>query len=385
MMQDMDTVLFFISATRHSCHDRLDGILPVVQKHKWHVQVVERAYNRIDVKAELDFWRPIGIIAECGSRADELNHDSFGDIPTVYFERDPRLAHGDTLLMLDSTAVGKLAAKDLLSAGFANFAYVPFRDASIYWSVERGAAFANAVAAAGKTAILFAAPSRGGSARRHALKQFLRTLPKPCALFVANDLTAVEVIDIASAAGLDVPHDLSVLSVDNDTVLCEKTTPTISSINPDYVSAGRLAAVKLAEMIETGENSATRIMFGPIGIVRRNSILPPHEESVRPTEERVRAHIAANLGRALRVSDIAQALGFSRRALEIQFRRATGTTILSAIHDALFARACEMAKTDRLSSASIPDFLQVSHDTLNRIFRARTGLTLAEWRAAYAH
>lgn len=378
----MNTVLFFISATRHSCRDRLDGILSVVHQRNWHVQVVERAYNRIDAKAEIDFWQPVGIIAECGSRADELNQKTFGSIPTVYFERDPSLYGNDTMLMLDSTAVGRLAAEELIGLGFEHFAYIPFRDSSIYWSVERGIAFCTAIEAAGKHLHRFTTTGKGTSARRTSLRQFLSSLPKPCALFVSNDITAVEVIDIASASGLDVPKDLSILSVDNDPVLCEKSEPKITSINPDYQSAGRLAANKLIERIDAGMNRKELIKFGPIGIVRRNSIMPPATTASRPLEERVTAYIRTYLDRGIRVPDIASALGLSRRTLEIQYKKATGKTLLEAIHDALFARACEMSASGRLTATSIPDFLQVSHDTLNRIFLARTGKTLAAWKSA---
>lgn len=378
----MDTVLFFISATRLSCRERLDGILSVAHRQPWHVQVVERAYNRIDVKAELDFWQPIGVIAECGSRADELNRESFGGLPTVYFERDPNLGQGDTMLMLDSTAVGQLAARELTEAGFEHFAFIPFRDATIYWSVEREQAFCSALARQGHQVHRFTTSGRESpTARRTALRKFLTALPRPCAIFVANDLTAVETIDVATASGLDVPNDLSVLSVDNDPILCEKTEPTISSINPDYFSAGRLAAETLVRLIHgKTRRGGELIKFGPVALVRRESVRAPGSSASRPIDARVRLAIRQLLPHGVSVKKIAEELGLARRSMEIKFRKATGQTILEAIHDAIFEQASTMARSGRLSASAVPDFLGVSHDTLNRIFLRRTGLTLSAWQ-----
>ena len=42
----MKTVLFFISSTRHTCTNRLGGILRYARTRDWHVQVVERQSTR---------------------------------------------------------------------------------------------------------------------------------------------------------------------------------------------------------------------------------------------------------------------------------------------------------------------------------------------------
>jgi hypothetical protein len=79
----METVLFFISSTRHTCTNRLEGICRYARTQGWYVQVVERAFHKVDVGRQLEFWRPVGIIAECGSGAEELTPEAFGNIPAV--------------------------------------------------------------------------------------------------------------------------------------------------------------------------------------------------------------------------------------------------------------------------------------------------------------
>ena len=147
----MKTVLFFVSSTRHSCFGRLDGVLRSATKRGWHVQVVERAFHKVDVRETLKFWDPDGIIAECGSGAEELNRRAFGKLPVVYFDRDPKRCKGEMAVRLDSEGVGRMAAKELLLLGLDNFAFVPFR-LPMYWNEERERAFeADVKAETGKT------------------------------------------------------------------------------------------------------------------------------------------------------------------------------------------------------------------------------------------
>ena len=118
---------------------RLDGVLRYGTKHGWHVQVVERAFHKVDVRETLKFWNPDGIIAECGIGVGELNRRAFGKLPVVYFDRDPKLCKGEMAVLLDSEEVGRMAAKELLSLELDNYAFVPFR-LPMYWGEERARA-----------------------------------------------------------------------------------------------------------------------------------------------------------------------------------------------------------------------------------------------------
>ena len=88
----METVIFFASATRHSCRNRVAGVQRYFASSDIQVVVVESNYSHINIKKVLDFWHPVGCIAECGSDIDEFRPEIFGDIPTVYLDRDPALS-----------------------------------------------------------------------------------------------------------------------------------------------------------------------------------------------------------------------------------------------------------------------------------------------------
>ena len=37
------------------------------------MDTIESAFQHVNVTEAIDFWKPIGIIAECGSRSEEMN------------------------------------------------------------------------------------------------------------------------------------------------------------------------------------------------------------------------------------------------------------------------------------------------------------------------
>ena len=62
----MRTVLFFVYSNKYICANRIDGIRRYAEKARWRIQVIERngGGHALDVKGIVDFWNPIGVIAE---------------------------------------------------------------------------------------------------------------------------------------------------------------------------------------------------------------------------------------------------------------------------------------------------------------------------------
>ena len=94
----MDTILFFVYSNKYICANRIAGALRYAERRGWNIQVVERNNRRLDVKGVIDFWRPIGIIAECAGGIPELSRKTIGRIPLVYLalqdpKRRPAAAH----------------------------------------------------------------------------------------------------------------------------------------------------------------------------------------------------------------------------------------------------------------------------------------------------
>ena len=372
----MKTVLFFVSSTRHSCFGRLDGVLRYATKHGWHVQVIERAFHKVDVRETLKFWKPDGIIAECGSGAEELNRRAFGKLPVVWFDRDPKQCRNETLVTLDSVAVGRMAAKELLSLGLDNFAFVPFR-LQMYWGEERSHAFETEIKAAGRNYFQFKRPYKASpDEQRVALEKWLKDLPKPCGIFASNDYVSEEAVTAAARLRIAIPSQLAIIGVDNDEQICERSNPPLTSIMPDFADGGYLAAQLLGRMIESKSVKPGIHTFGASCVIRRKStrhIGRSMGGAKTGAVARGLDFIQTDAGKGIVVMDVVRKMGVIRCTAEVMFKAETGKTILQAINDRIYELAkVEFAK-GRPPVKAVAERLSVSRNTLDRIFVRRTG------------
>lgn len=376
----MKTVLFFISSTRHTCSNRLEGILRYARGRDWHVQVVERAFHKVNVREQLDFWKPIGVIAECGSGARELNAASFGDIPAVYFDADRATRGAGCYVGSDSDSISRLAARHLLSLGLPNYAFATFR-LPMFWARERSEAFAEAVAKSGKGCFVFD-PERElrPDARQRQLTAWLRNLPRPCGIFAANDYVGEEIINICGQLGISVPNDVAVLGVDNDEQICERLVPTLSSIAPDFVYGGYLAAKMLGEAIDGAATPDGDVsLFATNRLVVRQSTrrIACDRKRVADAVEMIRKRALEGLS----VPDVVAFMGEPRRTAEMHFREATGRSIHEEIDEVRFAKVLELLRNPRQELGAIPDLCGFSTGVaLRKAFLLRTGLSMRDWR-----
>ncbi|MEJ2384006.1 MAG: LacI family DNA-binding transcriptional regulator [Xanthomonadales bacterium] len=126
-------------------------------------------------------------------------------------------------------------------------------------SRKRGEAFAQALAAYGLTLRpewiaegAFTFESGAAAARK-----MLGRTDRPTAIFAANDEMALAVIRVANDMGLAVPGDLSVVGFDG-TPFSAFVTPTLTTIVRNTHEMAELAAHKLIDLIEQGEDAARR-------------------------------------------------------------------------------------------------------------------------------
>ena len=94
------------------------------------------------------------------------------------------------------------------------------------------------------------------------------------AVFARNDVTAVGVVQALRAAGLRIPGDVSVASV-NDSLLARSMSPALSSVNIFSEVLGRQAFRLLRERMERiYEGPPVRILLEPSLIVRGSTAAP---------------------------------------------------------------------------------------------------------------
>ncbi len=373
----MKTVLFFIECTRNACAEQLEGIYRFARQVSWHVQLVECGQRAVDAARILAEWSPVGAIVEYPAVVSGfVKVGDLSKVPVVYLDYDPKFGRTHHMVAPDPDVVARLALRELLSLDFLHYAFVPF-PVPYYWSNRRGAAFRRIVREAGKTGHVF---DRAGPV---SLSDWIRDLPKPCGVFAANDRVAEAVLGAALLNGLQVPDDLAVIGVDGDEKICTNARPPLSSVQLDFIQAGYLAASKLRDLAHGRLGRSGLWTFAPLRVIRRRSTTLTRRcapESM-PDVRRILSFLHESAGSGITVADVVTFVGGSRRSVEQSFRRKTGQTILSAIHDAIYARACDLAASRHVRTPHVPDLLGgVSRDTLDRIFVRRTGKTFRAWR-----
>ena len=377
----METILFFISSTRHTCGNRLEGIHRYARGRDWHVQVVERAFHKVNVKRQLDYWQPVGVIAECGSGASELNAEAFGAVPTVYFDAD-RAVHGPgCYVALDSAKVGALAAEHLLSLDLPHYAFAAFR-LPLFWARERCEAFVEAVQRSRGCGVSVFDPGREqvSDVRQQAMEEWVRSLPRPCGVFAANDYVGEEIANICARMGISVPGDIAILGVDDDEQICENTMPTLSSIAPDFAHGGYLAAEMLGRLVDGDGPRNAFLRYEPGTVVVRQSTrhIAGSCERIADAVEMIRRRACEGIS----AKDVTSYIGVPRRTAEMQFRAATGRSIHQEIDEVRFAKVFALLKNPRQTLDAIPDLCGFSTCVaLRKAFKLRTGLSMREWRA----
>ena len=286
----------------------------------------------------------------------------------------------------DERAVGRLAAEHLLRCGLRHFAYCgwssPDDPRGYWWESIRFRGFVEGLGAAGTAVRVHAAADRVWAREQKDLARWLRALPRPVGIFAGNDQRARHVLEAARLAGVAIPREAAVIGVDNDEVLCEMSTPSLSSVKLDSERMGYEGAALLDRLMSGRRAARKPVVVPPLGVAPRQSTdLLATGDAV--TQEALR-YIRANAGRPIRVRDVLQAVRVSRRTLETRFERALGATPHEEIQRARLDRArMLLAETEwpikKVAAASGFSYAEGLH----AVFRQALGMTPGRYRALH--
>jgi len=156
--------------------------------------------------------------------------------------------------------------------------------------------------------------------------QWLSGLPKPVGIVTFNDECGFQVLDACRRAGVRVPDDVAVLGAGNDTVLCNLTSPPLSSIETGADRIGYKAAAILARMMRSPlkGNKPSKVFFPPSGIsVRQSSdVMAISDRLVADAVQFIREGAC----RQITVQDVLNHVSLSRSVLDLRFKAALGRT-----------------------------------------------------------
>ena len=142
------------------------------------------------------------------------------------------------------------------------------------------------------------------------------------------------------------PESLAILGVDNEDILCELSSPPLSSIMLDCEAIGFRAAQALdadpggldgGRRRRPGPPGGTRLAIPPREVVERESTMV--YACADPLVSKAATFIRSRAHEGIGVSDILAVVSASRRALETRFRKAMGRSLHEEIVRVRLARA----------------------------------------------
>ena len=282
----------------------------------------------------------------------------------------------DSSVLCDNAAVARAAADFFLYRQFRNFAFAeaPIPDA---FSVERRDAFAAAVR---PECASFANLSAGSPD----FARWLRHLPRPCALFAANDRIAKVAADICRLSGIRVPQEIAILGVDDEEMVCNFTSPTLSSVRPAVEAGGYMAAELLDSIMRGKTREAVHLRYGVTGIVERDStaISSADVSSASALESFIRKNAKADMT----PESAARAVGRDSARIKRAYREAYGRTVCRGIQEARLREVQKLLQKTRVPIGAIGPMCGFGNEFyLKTLFKARFGMTMSEWRRTHAN
>lgn len=283
----------------------------------------------------------------------------------------------------DYIGAGVMAARFFAKRRFKNFAY--YGSKNFFWSKARAEGYRREVEKLGGNYFYFESELLNDNqwSKSHVeLDDWLLSLPKPVALFTCDDSFALQVSEMCKINNINIPHELSLLGVDNDELICNLSHPSISSIVTDDENGGYNAGKMLHRLIVSGKTTPFNIVIDPVRIELRQST-----EKYNISDKHVLkavSYIDENIVSDLSIENLTEILPLSRRGLEMKFKNVMGISIYQYILDNKMEYITDLLITTDKSLLDIAISMGFN-DVRNvyRIFKKYTGYTPMDFRKKY--
>jgi LacI family transcriptional regulator len=199
----------------------------------------------------------------------------------------------------------------------------------------------------------------------------------------AYDTRALNILEACKNEGFAIPEQICILGVDNDRLLCESAKPTLSSVAPDHIGEGRIAADALNHLLRHASRRPKSVLCSAKTVIERESTSPV--SPARSLIQRALAYIDAHTTEEIKVADVIRHLGVSRSLVELRFRQYHTTTLAEAIRERRLEEVKRRLVKTRSPIQTISyecGFNNINH--LKNIFRRRFGLSMREFRNKFS-
>jgi LacI family transcriptional regulator len=349
------------------------------EKGNWVLHANPEMFNL--TLRELTSWPGDGLIATLRTPADVAAAKAL-KMPVINLAGALRHS-GVPRVMVDQTAMGRLAADHLIACGLSRFAY--FGERETWYSQQRKEGFLQRLAEDGYDASVLDLSTRFG--RRNpwykwmeSIEQWLKSLAPPVGLLAVYDYAGAMLIDACLRLGRRVPEDIAVVGIGNDTITCEFCEVPLTSIARSNREVGYRAAALLDRLIAGDKPPKADVVIPPEGVVRRRSteVLVVEDRYVQAAVEYIREHAAERMC----VESLCQQLSISHRLLDLRFQKHLGCPPREYLCRTRVERARQLLAASEgmklQNVAKMCGFTGVRH--LRAAFKRVTGLTPADYR-----
>jgi LacI family transcriptional regulator len=280
----------------------------------------------------------------------------------------------------DDADIGQLAASHFLKRGMTRFAFVGYADRAD--SKKRQVGYVNRLAKEGISQVpAYLAPA-SGEIDAGPLIQFVRGLPKPCAILGADDRLAREVMDACVAADIKIPRQAAIMGIGDDPIVCGMALPRLSSVSLPAERVGFEAAGLLEKMLAGKRRGVESAKLPVSSVIGRGStdVVSINDPQVAAAVRFILAHAGEWIG----VRELLLAMPLQRRSLERKFRAVLGRSPLEEIRRVRLEIARELLSTTDLSMPLVARRSGFSEaKQLSTVFRTEVGLTPTQYRAKF--
>lgn len=344
-MRRIPRVAILIETSRAYGRGLLEGVTQYVRDHgPWSISFKPQGLGE-PPPAWLKSWQGDGILA----RIDDLTMaravrrprvpvlDLRGRLPDIGL---PRVGVANHVL-------AKMAFQHLRERGLKQFAFCGVPEGEHVHMDQRCTDFTTLVEHDGlKCAVYKARPGRHSwEQEKQQLVNWLRGLPKPVGIMASHDDRGQELLDACLRAEVKVPDEAAVISVENDTILCNLANPPLTSIDVNPQRIGFEAAALLDRLLAGQPPPAQGIFLDQCRVVTRQStdVLALDDPELVKALRFIRAHATSGVN----VSQVLDQVCLSRSVLERRFKQVLGTTPKAEILAVQIERAKELlAETD---------------------------------------
>ena len=215
--------------------------------------------------------------------------------------------------------------------------------------------------------------------QRHAiLADWLLSLETPVGVLAHASPMARDLAAAAQMAGLSVPDDVVIISVEGDEVHCRACLPPLTAMRVDAERMGRISAGLLSRRMK-GEKVDERVLIPPTGVDRRESsdVLNIPDPQLSRAIRTLRDVATDESPIEITLKDA----GVSRSQLEYGMRRYLGRTPYEEVMRVRLEKACDLLRDSSLELSAVAE--TSGFGTLSnfcKVFKRRLQVTPRDYR-----